>query len=98
MGHIVTSGGPFNVTPNKDYWTGSNDIVGLTVIASPKNVNPSKRLNDEPALCFVSNEMKPFVIGAPQDQTLIAELNGVFVHIRTHEEKVFVVVADKRMT
>ena len=93
---IITEGGEFTVTPG-DMWTGGNALVGLTVIPSPLNTDPSTRLNDEPAVAFISNAKRPFAAGTPQDQTLIAELNGVFVHIKTLDGRVYVVVADKRL-
>lgn len=97
MANILTEGGEFSVTPGEEMWTAGNARVGLTVVSSSRNQSPSTRLNDEPALCWISNAMKPFMEGTPQEQTLMAELNGVFAHIKVISGRVYVVMADRRL-
>lgn len=95
---IITEGGGFEIQPGNEIWTAGNAKVGLTVVGSDENTNPTNKLDGRPALCWINNSMKPFVPGAPQEQVLIAELNGVFCHIKIVDGKVFVVLADNRMS
>jgi hypothetical protein len=95
---IVTEGGEFSIRPGHDAWTGGNARVGLTVISSDDNCAPSKLLNQEPALCWISNALKPFQPGSPQEQVMIGELNGVFVHVKVMHGRVHIVMADRRLS
>lgn len=98
MGRIVTEGGPFEVFPGERQWAAGNAKVGVTIVASEGNTNPSKRLNNDPALAYVQNEIMPFSTGDLQKQTMIAELNGIFLHVQIVDGKVCMVMADKRLT
>ena len=97
--NVATEGGPIEVRPGDpgDPWTAGNALVGLTVLPSRRNTAPAKRLDGQPALAYVSNTMKPFAKDSRQRQTLIAELNGVFVQCRIVDCRVQIVVSDSRL-
>ncbi len=73
------------------------------MLPSACNERPSKHNGDVPALLFKDNRIhKPMGANAEsphpwRSQTLIAELNGVFVHLDERDGNVHVVVADKRL-
>ena len=95
----------FEITPGDrgEPWHASNGKIGLTVFPSSANTAPSKRLWGEPALLFKNNKIHmpmgknakvPFT---HRTQTLIGELNGVFVHLIERDGLVAIVVADHRL-
>ena len=95
----------FEIEPgwNENPWHATNGKIGVTVFHSEKNGAPSKRLDQSPALMWKHNCLhKPMGKDARvpyphRTQTLITELNGVFVHIMERDGQVAIVVADERL-
>ena len=95
----------FEITPGDpgEPWHASNGKIGLTVFPSDANTEPSKRLWSAPALLFKNNKIHmpmgkdaavPFT---HRTQVLIAELNGVFLHLIERDGQVAIIVADHRL-
>jgi hypothetical protein len=79
-------------------WHAGNGRVGVTVYASACNTAPGKTLGGVPALIFKDNRIRNACTPAAyREQTLIAELNGVFVHVMQRDGTAHVVVADRRL-
>ena len=102
---LLGGGTDFEVVPGwrDEPWHASNGSIGVTVFSSDKNVEPSKLLDGHPALIWKHNCIhKPMGKGARvpfphRTQTLIMELNGVFVHVVERDGHVAIVVADERL-
>ena len=83
-------------------WSASNGTVGVTIFPGEKeNPEASKRLADgRPAHLWKQNMIRAALTPkAYKEQWLIAELNGVFVHIN-HDHKTGVVaiaIAEERL-
>ncbi len=90
----------FEIKPGAEgeAWTASNGYVGLTVLPSERNEAPSKYLGEVPALAFkdvrIRNACTP---EAYREIMLIAELNGVFVHVVERGGAISIVVSDQRL-
>ncbi|MFQ6016769.1 MAG: hypothetical protein ACE5KF_01110 [Kiloniellaceae bacterium] len=78
-------------------WHASNGRVAVTVFPSENGGQPSKMLNGRPALLWKQNAIKNACTPrAVKEQWLIAELDGVFVHVHEKDGQVSVVVAPRR--
>ena len=95
----------FEIEPGEpgEPWHASNGKIGVTVFPSEANTEPSKRLWEAPALLYKNNKIHmpmgrdaavPFT---HRTQVLMAELNGVFVHLVERDGSVAIVVADRRL-
>ncbi len=79
-------------------WHASNGPVDVTAFASEHNKAPSKSLGAVPALLFKANRIhRAGTPDAYKEQWLVAELNGVFVHLKSLDGRVSVIVADHRL-
>ncbi len=82
-------------------WSAINGTVGVTVFTANAEA-PSKTIGEtgQPAHLFKNNQIKAAMTpNAYTEQWLVAELNGVFTHVR-HDHltrKVNIVVADHRL-
>ena len=84
-----------------DPWNAGNGVVGLTVFQGLDAQVPSKHLaNGTPWHVWKANEIRQACTpAAHKHQWLVAELNGVFVHVHHDHEtgRVAIVIAPKRL-
>lgn len=101
---MPAEGGDFEIVPSTDPgepWHAQNGMLAVSVWPSRENSDPSTRLrNGCPALLYKNVRLHwppPEGQEPRRGEVLIAELNGVFVHLKVEECRVRVIVSDGRL-